>query len=101
MTLYDIVWRLAVVLLLVLANGFFVATEFALVSVRPTRLDQLVAGGSRVAAMVRRAREDPSQFIAATQIGVTVASLLLGWGGKSRSPRSCWCRSKRSSPRPG
>src|SRR5206468_2497715 len=64
------------------ANAFFVASEYALVSVRPTRLDQLIAQGSRVARLVRRAREDPSRFLATTQLGVTVASLLLGWVGE-------------------
>ena len=47
--------RLAAVLALVLANGFFVAAEFAIISVRKTRIDQLLAEGSRMARPVRRA----------------------------------------------
>ncbi len=82
MSAFDILWRLGLVLVLVLANGFFVASEFALVSVRPTRIDQLASRGSRVALLVRRARENPSQFIATVQVGVTVCSLLLGWIGE-------------------
>jgi len=81
-TLFDILWRLAVVGALVFGNGFFVASEYALVSVRPTRLDQLAARGNRLAELVRRAREDPNQFISATQLGITVMSLLLGWVGE-------------------
>src|SRR5437763_15472422 len=69
---------LVVALLLVAANGFFVATEFALVSSRPTRIDQLAATGNRAAALVQRAKDNPTRFISGTQLGVTVASLLLG-----------------------
>src|ERR671933_1394553 len=73
---------LFIVLLLVAANGFFVATEFALVSSRSTRIDQLAAHGSRAARMVQRAKSNPTRFISGTQLGVTVASLLLGWIGE-------------------
>lgn len=73
---------LLVVLVLVLANGFFVATEFALVSSRSTRIDQLAAQGSRAARLVQRAKSNPTRFISGTQLGVTVASLLLGWIGE-------------------
>jgi putative hemolysin len=69
---------LIVVVLLVAANGFFVATEFALVSSRATRIDQLAAAGNRAARMVQRAKANPTRFISGTQLGVTVASLLLG-----------------------
>jgi CBS domain containing-hemolysin-like protein len=78
----DVGVRLAAVLALVLANGFFVAAEFALISVRKTRIDQLVAEGSRMARPVRRALDNPDQFIAATQLGITMASLGLGWIGE-------------------
>ena len=74
---------LFIALLLVAANGFFVATEFALVSSRNTRIDQLAAGGSRAARMVQRAKSNPTRFISGTQLGVTVASLLLGWIGET------------------
>src|ERR1051326_2186153 len=69
--------------LLVAANGFFVATEFALVSSRGTRIDQLAAEGNRAARMVQRAKTNPTRFISGTQLGVTVASLLLGWIGET------------------
>src|ERR687884_2293886 len=74
---------LTIAVLLVLANGFFVATEFALVSSRSTRIDQLAAAGSRAARLVQRAKSNPTRFISGTQLGVTVASLLLGWIGET------------------
>ena len=70
------------ILVLVFANGFFVAAEFAIVTVRRTRIDQLVAEGSRRAVTVRRAVSDPDGYIAATQLGITMASLGLGWIGE-------------------
>jgi CBS domain containing-hemolysin-like protein len=73
---------LLAVLALVLANGFFVAAEFSLVTVRKTRIDQLIAEGSRPAGVVRRALTDPDSYIAATQLGITMASLGLGWIGE-------------------
>lgn len=73
---------LAVVLILVLANSFFVASEFALVSVRKTRIDQLAAEGNRTAVVVQRAVRDLDRYIAATQVGITLASLLLGGIGE-------------------
>ncbi|HEX7796214.1 MAG TPA: hemolysin family protein [Vicinamibacterales bacterium] len=81
-TLAGILWRLAGVLALVFANGFFVAAEFAIVTVRKTRVDQLIAEGSSAAHAVRRAISDPTSYIAATQLGITMASLGLGWIGE-------------------
>ena len=78
----TIFWQLAIVLALVLINGFFVASEFALVAVRKTRIDQLAAEGNRNAAIVQHALRDLDRYIAATQIGITVASLLLGGIGE-------------------
>src|SRR3989304_5833910 len=74
--------RLVGVALLVLANGFFVAAEFALVSVRRTRVEELVQQGRASARAVKKALEDPDRFIAATQLGITIASLGLGWLGE-------------------
>jgi CBS domain containing-hemolysin-like protein len=67
---------------LVFANGFFVAAEFAIVTVRKTRIDQLIAEGNKGAKAVRRAVTDPDSYIAATQLGITMASLGLGWVGE-------------------
>ena len=73
---------LLAVLALVFANGFFVAAEFSLVTVRKTRIDQMIAEGHRGARTVRRALNDPDSYIAATQLGITMASLALGWIGE-------------------
>ncbi len=78
----SIILGIFAVLLLVLANGFFVAAEFALVSVRRTRIAELVAKGNRPARWVKRAIDDPDSVIAATQLGITLASLGLGWIGE-------------------
>jgi CBS domain containing-hemolysin-like protein len=78
----EIAWRLAAVLALVFANGFFVAAEFSLVTVRKTRIDQLIAEGSSLARPVRRAISDPDSYIAATQLAITMTSLGLGWIGE-------------------
>jgi CBS domain containing-hemolysin-like protein len=75
-------WRIVALLALVFANGFFVAAEFAIVTVRKTRVDQLVAEGDRGARAVRRAVSSPESYIAATQLGITMASLGLGWIGE-------------------
>lgn len=78
----DVVWRLAALMALVFANGFFVAAEFAIVTVRKTRIDQMIAEGHRGARTVRRAIGDPDSYIAATQLGITMASIGLGWIGE-------------------
>src|SRR4029077_18980301 len=75
-------WRLAGLLALVFANGFFVAAEFSIVTVRKTRIDQLIAEGHSGARIVRRAISAPDRYIAATQLGITMASLGLGWRGE-------------------
>lgn len=81
-TLLTDLIRLVAVFILVLANGFFVAAEFALVSVRHTRIAELIAQGNRTAKWVKKAIDDPDRFIAATQLGITIASLGLGWIGE-------------------
>lgn len=68
--------------LLILANAFFVTAEFALVSVRKTRIEELVAQGNANARTVKHVIHDPDRFIAATQLGITIASLALGWIGE-------------------
>lgn len=74
--------RLVAVAVLVLANGFFVAAEFSLVSVRRTRIAELVERGEAGAETVQKAIHNPDQVIAATQLGITLASLGLGWLGE-------------------
>ena len=74
--------RLLAVVGLVLANAFFVAAEFALVSARRTRIRELVDGGDRLARSVEKAMTDLDRSISGTQLGITVASLGLGWIGE-------------------
>ena len=76
------VMDIALVFILVLLNAFFVASEFALVSVRRTRIDQLAAEGNGAAVVVKSAIRDLDRYIAATQVGITIASLLLGGFGE-------------------
>src|SRR5947199_5363248 len=81
-TLLKVATKLLGVLFFVAANGFFVGAEFALVSVRRTRLESRAAAGSRRAQAAVRLINDPSFFISSTQLGVTLASLALGWVGE-------------------
>uniref|UniRef100_E6PZ26 Magnesium and cobalt efflux protein CorC n=1 Tax=mine drainage metagenome TaxID=410659 RepID=E6PZ26_9ZZZZ len=67
---------------LILANGFFVAAEFALVSMRKTRIEQMVSAGVHGAGAVRRLVMDLEGFLPAVQLGVTLCSLALGWIGE-------------------
>jgi CBS domain containing-hemolysin-like protein len=71
-----------VVPLLVLANAFFVAAEFALVAVRKSRVEELILQRRLGAGAVRQAIENLDDTIAATQLGITLASLALGWVGE-------------------
>jgi len=73
---------LVAVVVLVLANAFFVAAEFALVGARRTRLDEMVRSGDRKARLARRAVQSLDRYISATQLGITLASLGLGWIGE-------------------
>jgi len=81
-TLIKVAGKLLGVLFFVAANGFFVGAEFALVSVRRTRLEARAAAGSRRARAALRLTRDPTLFISATQLGITIASLALGWIGE-------------------
>jgi CBS domain containing-hemolysin-like protein len=73
---------LLLVLLLVLANGFFVAAEFALVGVRRSRIVSLAQGGNRRAKLLLALIDSLNAYISATQLGITMASLALGWIGE-------------------
>lgn len=70
------------VAMLILANGFFVAAEFALVSIRDTRIEQMLAARVPGARAVRRLQRDLDDFLPAVQLGVTLCSLALGWIGE-------------------
>jgi CBS domain containing-hemolysin-like protein len=83
------------VIFLVLLNGFFVAAEFAIVKIRDTQIDPLVAKGNRRARVARRVITNLDASLSATQLGITLASLGLGWFaepifGKLLSPLLDW-----------
>jgi CBS domain containing-hemolysin-like protein len=70
------------VLGLVAINGFFVAAEFSLVAARRSKLDEMIAKGDRGAKVVQTALKEIDRYIAGTQLGITIASLALGWVGE-------------------
>ena len=74
--------RLAAVLVLVLLNGFFVMAEFALVGARRSKLAAMAEAGDRGARRAQRAVADLDRYISGTQLGITLASLALGWIGE-------------------
>ena len=78
----EFLFQIGLVLILVLLNGYFVASEFALVAVRKTRIDELVKQGNKPAKLVQKSIAHLDTFISATQLGITLASLALGWIGE-------------------
>ena len=80
-------WGMFLGILLVFLNGFFVAAEFALVKVRPTQIEPLAAEGQRRAKLVRHMIRHLDAYLSATQLGITLASLALGWIGE---PAFAW-----------
>ncbi|MEM0980198.1 MAG: hemolysin family protein [Cyanobacteria bacterium P01_H01_bin.58] len=79
----DIAVRLLSVLVLILINAFFVAAEFAIVSVRRSRINQLAEGGDIQAKTVQSLQRSLDRLLSTTQIGITLSSLALGWIGES------------------
>ncbi|MBX3279848.1 MAG: HlyC/CorC family transporter [Acidobacteria bacterium] len=82
-TIFSYSLRFGAVILLVLANGFFVAAEFALVGVRRSRIQTLADAGNRRATRLLGVLDHLDAYISATQLGITIASLALGWVGES------------------
>jgi CBS domain containing-hemolysin-like protein len=78
----EIALKLLLVLFLVAANGFFVAAEFALVGVRSSRIETLAASGSSSAKRLLAVLKNLNQYLSASQLGITLASLALGWVGE-------------------
>ena len=74
--------KLLSVLVLVAANGFFVAAEFALVGVRSSRIETLAASGNRAAKRLMGLLQNLNAYLSACQLGITLASLALGWIGE-------------------
>ncbi len=78
-----VVLKLLAVALLVAANGFFVSVEFALVSLRRGRIEHLAVQGHASAKLVRQLLDETDKILAAAQLGITMASLALGWIGET------------------
>src|SRR5215510_9392544 len=77
-------FEIAVILLLILANGFFSGSEMAIISVRRSRIDQLAEAGHKSAKVVARLKDDSDRFLATVQVGITiVGSLASALGGAS------------------
>lgn len=74
--------KILAVVVLVLLNGFFVASEFAIVKIRETQLYSLIKQGNRKAKMAERLVQNLDAYLSATQLGITLASLGLGWIGE-------------------
>jgi len=83
----NIYFNLFVIAFLLFSNGFFVASEFAMVKVRKTRIEQLVNEGNYNAQIAMEALKDLDKFIAAVQLGVTISSIGLGWVGEGTLAR--------------
>ena len=77
-----VAWKLLLVGFLVFLNGFFVAAEFAIVKIRATQLEPLIGKGQRRAKIARRIVDNLDASLSATQLGITLASLGLGWVGE-------------------
>lgn len=78
----DILIRIGLVLFFVFLNAYFVASEFSLVALRKTRINELVKKGSRNAKLLQSALNDLDNYISSTQLGITIASIALGWVGE-------------------
>jgi len=76
------IFQLLMVIFLVFLNGFFVATEFAVVKVRESRITQLVAEGNKRARNVGNVLNNLDAYLSACQLGITLSSLGLGWLGE-------------------
>src|SRR5215469_11951025 len=74
--------KLLAIAVLVLLNSFFVAAEFALVKIRTSHLNTMAAGGSRRAGLLRAIKDNLNAYLSACQVGITMASLGLGWLGE-------------------
>jgi CBS domain containing-hemolysin-like protein len=78
----DIVFHLFLVVFFITLNGFFVAAEFAIVKVRGTQITGLIESGHEKARLLKNISEHLNEYLAATQVGITLASLALGWVGE-------------------
>lgn len=78
----ELTIRLIAFAILIAATAFFVATEFAIVKVRTTRIDQLVAEGNKSAIRAKKVISNLDEYLSACQLGITITALGLGWLGE-------------------
>ena len=83
LTTSEVMWRLLAVLAIVGVNAFFVASEFSLVSARRSKIDALAKRGDLRSRAVQKVQRDLYRYLSATQLGITIASLALGWVGET------------------
>ena len=77
------VFNLFVIAFLLLSNAFFVASEFSMVKVRKTKMEELSKNGNKTADVALEQIDDLDRFVAAVQLGVTISSIGLGWVGEA------------------
>src|SRR5215510_7080019 len=80
--MFGLEWQLFITVCLILANAFFVAAEFAIVKVRGSHIDDLARRGSPLARFASKVVHNLDASLAAAQLGITFASLGLGWVGE-------------------
>ncbi|MCS7459527.1 hemolysin family protein [Paenibacillus doosanensis] len=78
----PLLWNLVLIVVLILLNGFFVAVEFAMVKVRNSRIETLVKDGNTGAKFAQKITGNLNAYLSACQLGITLASLALGWVGE-------------------
>ena len=78
----NVLFQLAIIFGIVALNGFFVVTEFALVKLRASQLEPLIEEGNRNAERTRHVLANLESYLSATQLGITMANLILGWIGE-------------------
>src|SRR5579875_1067508 len=77
------IWiNVLIIAILITFTAFFVASEFAIVRVRTTRIEQLLLEGNKKAQKAKKILSNIDGFLSATQVGITIISLLLGWLGE-------------------
>lgn len=85
----DDIVSLIIIGILIALTAFFVASEFAIVRVRSSRIDQLIAEGNKKAVRAKQVVSDLDEYLSACQLGITITALGLGWMGSLRLKRCC------------
>ncbi|MBM4764093.1 hemolysin family protein [Bacillus sp. B15-48] len=83
MDIFNLVW----IAILIAFTAFFVVSEFAIVKVRSSRIDQLIEEGKKSAVAAKRVISNPDEYLLACQLGITVATLAIGWLGETTVAR--------------